>query len=166
MEGRALFPVLSTGHAGEPGDEKGTLGLMGLASRCPFSCRKLSNSYPLRGNHLGGVSMPDKKLPHDVGPSVAVLQFASDGGSSLYQVQVNGRPDTELHMSPYDDQSAMVRLISSIPGGAALDGVLIRIVGDGWVAEAHRRVGEMLIKFYPGAIVTWFTKGSGEKGGE
>lgn len=161
MKGRALFPVLSTGHAEVPGIEKGTLGLMGLAPGCPFSCRKLSNSYPLRGNHLGGVSMPIKKLSHDVGPSIAVLQFAADGGNSLYQVQVNGRPDTELHMSPYDEQSAMVRLLGK--NHSTLDRVLIRIVGDGWVAEAHRRVGEMLIQFYPGAIVTWFTKGSAEK---
>lgn len=112
--------------------------------------------------------MPKKNVSHDVGPSIAVLQFAADGGNSLYQVQVNGRPDTELHMSPYDDQTAMVRLIGSVPGADALDRVIIRVVGDGWVAEAHRRVGEMLIKCYPGAIVTWFTKGSGdgEKGGE
>lgn len=98
-----------------------------------------------------------KKLSHDMGPMVHVLQLGSDGGNSLYQVQVNGVPSAELFMNPQDDQSARVRLHSD---NKILDDVLIRTIGDGWVAESHKRVNEMLLRYYPGAIVEWHTRGN------
>jgi hypothetical protein len=91
------------------------------------------------------------------GQLVDVLQLGSDGGSSLYQVQLNGNPDTDLHMTPYDDSTAQVRLIHN---GAMLNSCVIRTVGDNWRKEAHRRVEVMLKKHYrDGAIVTWHTRG-------
>lgn len=99
-----------------------------------------------------------KRLLHDLGPEIHILQLASDGGSSLYQVQVNGIPEGELHMETLD--SGYFALVRYERKGERLGHVRINIVEEGWLFKAHRIIEEMLRAHYSNASIGWYTRGA------
>lgn len=99
------------------------------------------------------------------GPTIDVIQTAADGNHSLYQLQQlkNGEWKVfgELHMKPYDEQTSLVRLNRPHTQSKS---ILVRVTGEGWLREAHRRIADMLREDYPRAIVRWWTRGPREDG--
>lgn len=96
-------------------------------------------------------------LVNPAAPDVAVLQVASDGNSSLYQVQVNAVPVAELQMEVLCGHSALVELRRD---GIWIDEVLIaNPLVNGELHNAHLEIAYMLRRHYPNANVTWHTRG-------
>jgi hypothetical protein len=99
-----------------------------------------------------------RRLSHDVGPDIQIMEIVSDGGFSLYQVAVNGVPDGELHLQHLDSRD----LASVVweQAGNVINGVLVATAEIGWWLKARKDVEKFLEGFYRDAIIRWYTKGA------
>jgi succinylglutamate desuccinylase len=95
-----------------------------------------------------------KSIPHDIGPDVSVLQFASDGNESLYQVQVNMVPDAELHVKLI----GQIAIVDFKQNNGPEESLQLSMMHANWISQAHADIEVMLQRYYPGANFNWFTK--------
>jgi hypothetical protein len=86
------------------------------------------------------------------------MEIVSDGGSSLYQIQVNGVPDGELHLEHFD--SGEFASVAYEQFGKVINGITVATVEKGWWLKARKDVEKFLGGYYRDAIVNWYTRGA------
>lgn len=99
-----------------------------------------------------------RRNTHDIGPDIQIMEIVSDGGSSLYQIQVNGVPDGQLqleHDATGDFASVVYKQLGNV-----INGILVATAEKGWWWKARKDVEQFLGNYYRDAIVNWYTRGA------
>lgn len=104
-------------------------------------------------------------LAENMTTDLHVLQIGSDDDCSLYQIQINGRPEAELQMESLRGVKGMRTKYASVrllKDGKICDVVCVPEVL-GRQNNAHKLVEQMLREHYQFSEVVWYTKGSHAK---